>query len=1418
MRSQASLRKARVGLGRLSNQEETQHSTHRGWSERIARWLGEWFRDPRAFCRIPSHNRDARRLAAEPLEHRQLLSLTSGDFGFALNVGGSNDDVAYSVATDTAGNAYVTGSFQGTVDFGGTSLTSNGGKDIFVAKYSSTGTLGWVKSVGGATADEGRSIALGSDGSIYVTGTFTGGVDFDPGTGTQTLTAAGGDDVFVLKLNSSGDYSWAKRMGGTDDDKGTGIAVTSSGVFLTGTFEGDAYFNPGVEASKRTSAGGADVFVAKLNSADGSYAWAQAVGGIADETAGGLALTSDGTAVYATGGFGDLVDFNPGTGTDERWVNSHSCTDVFVWKLNASDGSYVSTQTFGGNYDDVGSGIAVASDGSIYLTGTFYGTANFDPGTGTTQLTTHGGEFDGDVFVVKLNANGSLGWAKGIGGTDGAMEDTVSGLVLSSDGSVCLTGTFTSNADFDPNAGTFSLDSGSMFVARLKATDGSFRSAQGFGGGSWDAVHGLAVASNGSIYTVGSFLGTADFDPSPETHSLTNSDDGNIFLTKFVSLTAPTSLTVSPLQLADGLAIGAFVGTFSTNGSSSAPFTYSFVSGTGSDDNSSFSIVGNQLRTNTSINQQTKSSYKIRVRTVDYAGQSMEQAFTLTVVTAQTFSVGNRVWNDLDSDGIQDANEPGIAGAAVELYRSTDTTVGNADDVSMGVVATGADGSYSFTYVLTGYNYYLVFRAPVGYNTVSPKDAGGNDTTDSDADASGVTAIFTGTAGQNNTSLDAGLVGAAQGFGFALGAGSAGQDEGQSVTVDAAGNVYVAGSFSGTVDFDSGPGTYNLTSAGSKDAFVAKYSSTGALLWARSMGGTSSDEATGIAVAADGSVYASGHFAGTADFCSGPGTAYLSTGSVYNHDAFVLKLDAAGNYVWAKSVGGAYEDQASGIALAADGSSVYLTGWFSGQVDFDPGTGTQSLTSAGGYDVFVLKLSSAGNYGWAAGMGGIDDDQAIGIAVDASGNVYTTGWFGGTAFFNPAGDTEESKLVNPGSGTFDVFVSKLDSNGVYVWAKRMGGTEEDQACGIALAPDGTAVYVAGYFGGSATFGTTPTLNSAGGYDGFVTKLDSDGDFDWSKKMGGGGYDAANSVAATSDGVYVGGYFSGTGTFGSLNRTSAGDDDAFVTKLSSTGTFAWVKTIGGTGNDQICSVAAAADGRVYTTGSFMGTADLDPRSSAYNLTSAGSRDFFLSKWNAPGITITPTSGLTTTENGGIATFTVVLNSQPTADVTISITSNDPTEGTVSVSSLTFTAANWNVPQTVTITGVLDALVDGNVAYKIVTGAATSTDPDYSGLNPVDVDVTNLDANYAPTDIGLSATSVLENRPSGTTVGTFTTTDPNGAGTFTYSLVSGTGSTDNAQFTIVGNELRTAASFNYETKSSYSIRVRTTDSGGLYYEEV
>ncbi len=140
----------------------------------------------------------------------------------------------------------------------------------------------------------------------------------------------------------------------------------------------------------------------------------------------------------------------------------------------------------------------------------------------------------------------------------------------------------------------------------------------------------------------------------------------------------------------------------------------------------------------------------------------------------------------------------------------------------------------------------------------------------------------------------------------------------------------------------------------------------------------------------------------------------------------------------------------------------------------------------------------------------------------------------------------------------------------------------------------------------------------------------------------------------------------------------------------------------------------------------------------------------------GITVAPIAGLTTTEAGGTATFTVVLNTQPSANVTIGLSSNDPTEGTVSPSSLSFTSANWNTPQMVTVTGVDDAVVDGGIGYLIVTAPATSSDSSYSGVDAEDVSVVNSDNDIA--GITVTPTTGLN------------TTEAGGAASFTVVLRS------------------------------------------------
>ncbi len=322
-------------------------------------------------------------------------------------------------------------------------------------------------------------------------------------------------------------------------------------------------------------------------------------------------------------------------------------------------------------------------------------------------------------------------------------------------------------------------------------------------------------------------------------------------------------------------------------------------------------------------------------------------------------------------------------------------------------------------------------------------------------------------------------------FEWAKGMGGAGQDVGNAITVDAAGNVYTTGYFYDTADFDPGAGVFNLTSAGLQDIFVSKLDSSGNFVWAKRMGGTSYEVGNAIAVDAGGGIYTTGYFNGTADFDPGTGVFNLTTAGL--QDIFVSKLDSSGNFVWAKRMGGTAS--AVGNDIAVDAGSVYTTGYFGGTVDFDPGAGVFNLTSAGSQDIFVSKLDSAGDFVWAKRMGGTSFEAGNAIAVDAGGGIYTTGCFYDTADFDPG----DGVFNLTSAGSQDIFVSKLDSSGNFVWAKRMGGT--DHGYGQAIAVDSAGgIYTTGFFIGTADFDPglgVFNLTSAGDRDIFVSKLSPD---------------------------------------------------------------------------------------------------------------------------------------------------------------------------------------------------------------------------------------------------------------------------------------------------------------------------------------
>ena len=393
--------------------------------------------------------------------------------------------------------------------------------------------------------------------------------------------------------------------------------------------------------------------------------------------------------------------------------------------------------------------------------------------------------------------------------------------------------------------------------------------------------------------------------------------------------------------------------------------------------------------------------------------------------------------------------------------------------------------------------------------------------------------------------------------------GGSSNDVGTSIAVDSSGNVYTTGYFYETVDFDPGAGTTDLTSAGQADVFVSKLDPLGNLLWAKRFGGSGAavDQGFSIAVDSTGNVYTSGRFEGTVDFDPGAGTTDLA--SAGGHDVFVSKLDPSGNLLWAKSFGGrgAGMDDA-GFSIAVDSTgNVYTTGYFSGTADFDPGAGTSDLTPAGGNDVFISKLDSSGNLVFAKRFGGSSDDIGRSIALDSTGNIYTTGYFQSTADFDPDLARTSNLIAAGGAFDNDIFVSKLDSSGNLVFAKRFGATGHD--FGFSIAVDSTGnVYTTGNFSGTADFDPsdgTSNLTSVGQADVFVSKLNPSGNLLLAKSFGGSANsDLGTSIEVDSNGyIYTTGYFAGRVDFdpgdgGITNLTAVGGFDIFVLRLDPSG--------------------------------------------------------------------------------------------------------------------------------------------------------------------------------------------------------------------------------------------------------------------------
>jgi hypothetical protein len=440
---------------------------------------------------------------------------------------------------------------------------------------------------------------------------------------------------------------------------------------------------------------------------------------------------------------------------------------------------------------------------------------------------------------------------------------------------------------------------------------------------------------------------------------------------------------------------------------------------------------------------------------------------------------------------------------------------------------------------------------------------------------------------------------------------------------DHAGNVCIAGEYNQTVDFDPGPGVVNLSFMGDKDIFVSKFDASGKLLWAKGIGGAGIDRVISMETDMSGNIYVMGYFQGSVDFDPGPGTAILTAGT--DLDAYLLKLDGAGNFTWAKMFNGNNGNSGFGSLATDAGGNVYVTGFYIGTVDFDPGSATYPLTStAPNGDLFILKLNPLGNFVWVKSASGTVREMPAGIKIDGSGNIYIAGTYLGTADFDPGPGTA---TLSAGATTGNAsFILKLDSSGNFKWIKGFSGNGNTSLTSLATDAGGN-VYAAGAFNSTADFdpgvGAYP-LSSTANSNAVVLKLDSLGSFVWAKdfKTATGPHSCViQSMALDNlDNVYTIGRYQDNVDFdpGSSVFNMFGNDQVFISRLDRDGNFSWAGNFAGfipaTGNSSPqCQLSIDPSYAVYASGNFWRTQDFDPGPGTYTLTTGNNYAPFVTKF-------------------------------------------------------------------------------------------------------------------------------------------------------------------------------------------------------------
>ncbi len=435
------------------------------------------------------------------------------------------------------------------------------------------------------------------------------------------------------------------------------------------------------------------------------------------------------------------------------------------------------------------------------------------------------------------------------------------------------------------------------------------------------------------------------------------------------------------------------------------------------------------------------------------------------------------------------------------------------------------------------------------------------------------------------------------------------------------GNVYLAGSFSGTMDLNPSPSVYNVTSNGQRDIFLACYSAGGAFIWGFSIGGADNDVVKNLAVDANSNVVVVGQYRGYGiDFNPGAGVKNLN--SVGIADGFVAVYSNSGIFKWANTIGGTTEYDDAQSTVVDQSGNIYVAGNFHSVMDIDPSQAVSKFLNSSFGTAFLIKYNSSGQLIWGfnfAGGGNAGVDNAVwAMQTDNKGFLYLGGCYTGNSDFDPS----SSVASLTASGVHDGFIAKYSTDGIFQFVTDVKGAASEQVIDLVL--DDGDIYSVGYTeSNSMKFsGTTGTVSRPSGSDKaniFVARYDNNGEVKWGHIFGGTDVDFGWGIAVANGFVYCTGYFQNGVDFdpsaNTGNLSSNGKNDIFLARYDLDGNYICSFNIGDAGNDNAYKLAADPSGNLYICGYISpGNVDFAPFSSILNMSSTGGTDVFLAKYD------------------------------------------------------------------------------------------------------------------------------------------------------------------------------------------------------------